>query len=293
VPLTAHGRTLGAITLAAARSSRRYGTSDLMLARDLAWRAALAVENARLYDSAREAVRRRDEFLAMLAHELRNPLAPVSNALGILRLVGAEGSAAANAIDLAERQVRHLAHLVDDLLEASRVTRGKIRLRLEHTSAAAVVGRAVEAIRPVMEAQGHDFVVSIPEEPLWLDADPARLEQVLLNLLNNAAKYTPPGGHVRLGVSRDVREAVIAIRDDGVGIAAEALPNIFDMFAQADRSLDRCQGGLGVGLTLVKTLVEMHGGTVRAESEGVDRGSTLFVRLPLAAPELAVAEARG
>jgi signal transduction histidine kinase len=227
-----------------------------------------------------EADRRKDEFLAILAHELRNPLAPVANALQIMRLQAADGGATARARDMAERQVKHLARLVDDLLDVSRITRGKLQLCLQPVELAPLLAHVLEGMRPFIEACGHELSVVLPPEPVRLQADPTRLEQVLANLLNNAAKYTRPGGRIWLTAERAGAEAVLRVRDNGVGIAPEKLPRVFDLFMQADRAPDHSQGGLGIGLTLVRSLAEMHGGTVQAFSPGLGRGSEFVVRLP-------------
>jgi CheY-like chemotaxis protein/two-component sensor histidine kinase len=246
--------------------------------------AAQFIENARLYRERREADRRKDEFLAMLAHELRNPIAPILNALHLLREEDG-GPAAEQAHEVAERQVRHLARLVDDLLDVSRINSGKIHLRKVRVELGEAVARAVETARPLIAARRHELSVSLPDEPIPLEADAARLEQVLANLLNNAAKYTETGGRIAIEAHREGEAAVVRVRDNGIGIAPELLPRIFDLFTQADRSLDRSQGGLGIGLTLVRSLVEMHGGRITAASAGVGKGSEFVVRLPLGSPE--------
>lgn len=225
--------------------------------------------------------RRKDEFLAMLSHELRNPLSPILNAVHLLRLQGGEGLIQRQARTVIERQVGQLARLVDDLLEVSRITSGKIRLREERLDFLGVVERAVESARPLIDRRRHELSVSVPPEPIWLHADPTRLEQVVVNLLNNAAKYTEEGGQIRLSARQEGDEMVLRVRDTGVGIAPEILPHVFDLFTQADRSLDRSQGGLGIGLALVRNLVEMHRGTVDAWSPGLGRGSEFTVRLPV------------
>ena len=224
---------------------------------------------------------RKDEFLAMLSHELRNPLSPILNAVHLLRVEGEESEGQREARSVIERQVGQLSRLVDDLLEVSRITGGKIRIRTETVDVREVVGRAVESARPLFDRRRHVLTVTMPPEPLMMEADPTRLEQVVVNLLNNAAKYTDEGGRVGLGVVRDGEAAVLRVWDTGVGIAPELLPLVFDLFTQADRSLDRSQGGLGIGLALVQRLVELHHGTVEARSEGVGRGSEFLVRLPL------------
>jgi PAS domain S-box-containing protein len=238
-------------------------------------------DRKRAEEALKDADRRKDEFLAMLAHELRNPLAPIRNAVQIMRLLGSADPQLEQARDMIARQVQHMTRLVDDLLEVSRITRGKIKLQKEPVDLVAVVGRALETTRPLIEARKHKVTVSFPPEPIPLEADPTRLAQVLANLLDNAAKYTESGGQIWLTVGHEGGEAVVRIRDSGIGIAPDLLHGIFDLFTQADRSLDRSQGGLGIGLTLVKSLVEMHGGVVTAESHGSGKGSEFIVRLPL------------
>jgi PAS domain S-box-containing protein len=231
-------------------------------------------------EALREADRRKDEFLATLAHELRNPLAPIRNAVEIMRLKDTPGSALARPREIIERQLRQLTRLVDDLLEASRITQGKVQLRRERIDVADAVHEAVEGARPTIEACAHALTVTLPEAMLAVNADPTRLTQVILNLLNNAAKYTPRGGHIWLTVAREGGEAVISVRDTGIGIEAAHLPNIFNMFSQVTPALDRAQGGLGIGLALVRGLTELHGGRVEAHSAGLDKGSEFVVRLP-------------
>lgn len=245
-------------------------------------------ERKRLEDNLRslaadlsEADRRKNEFLAMLAHELRNPLAPISNAARVLRVGSREGDALRSASEMLERQVGQVARLVDDLLDMSRITRGKIELRKERVELAAIVNQAVEAVRAQYRSMNHKLTVTLPPREMYLDADPARLAQVIGNLLNNACKFTDRGGHIWLNVDDDGGQAIIRVRDNGIGIAAENLPRVFDMFAQADTSLERSRDGLGIGLTLVKTLVDMHGGSVGVHSDGLGRGSEFTVCLPI------------
>ncbi len=232
--------------------------------------------------SLREADRRKDEFLAMLAHELRNPLAPLRNALEVLKLPDADPADAARMRAVMERQVEHLVRLVDDLLDVSRIMRGKIALRKEVVELAAVVMRAVETAQPLIEARAHELSVKVDDGAVPLEGDLVRLAQVVSNLLHNAAKYTEPGGRISLEARREGAEVVLCVRDNGVGIPPEVLPHVFDLFVQADRSMARSQGGLGIGLTVVKRLVELHGGRVEARSEGPGRGSEFIVRLPAA-----------
>ncbi|MFY9826888.1 MAG: ATP-binding protein [Thermoanaerobaculia bacterium] len=228
--------------------------------------------------------RRKDEFLAMLSHELRNPLSSILNAVYLLRLQRDEDLIQQQARNIIERQVGHLARLVDDLLEISRITIGNIQLRQERLDLRGIVERAVETVRPLIDRRQQQLAVTVPSEPVWLVADPTRLEQVVGNLLGNAAKYTEEGGSIWLTLEQKA-EAVLRVRDAGLGIAPELLPHVFDLFTQADRSSDRSQGGLGIGLTLVEKLVGMHGGTVQAFSAGLGLGSEFTVRLPLEVPQ--------
>jgi len=231
-------------------------------------------------EALRDANQRKDEFLATLAHELRNPLAPLRNGLHLLRM-GVDEEQQRRLQAVMERQVAQLARLVDDLLEVSRITRGKITLHRERVTLDDVVQRAVETSQPLIDAARHTLSVTLPEPPLVLHADPLRLAQVLANLLNNAAKYTEPGGRIDLEAHREDDSVVVRVCDNGLGIAPEQLPRVFDLFAQADRSLTRAQGGLGIGLTLVRSLVELHGGRVVARSDGIGRGSEFELCLPL------------
>jgi signal transduction histidine kinase/DNA-binding response OmpR family regulator len=285
LPLRARGRTLGVLVLALAEPDRAFAPADRALAEELADRAATAVDNARLYHTLQEADRKKDEFLAMLAHELRNPLAPIRNAVRILRCRGSEHPEFRWAQEVIERQVRQMARLVDDLLDVSRITRGIIRLRQELVDLGDVVTRAVETSLPAIEARQHHLTVQVAPGPQPVAADPARLEQVLANLLNNAAKYTEPGGRIELTVERDGTDYELRVRDTGVGVSPVHLTTIFEPFTQVDKSLDRTQGGLGIGLTLVRRLVELHGGSVEARSGGPGQGSEFVVRLPQRADE--------
>jgi PAS domain S-box-containing protein len=230
----------------------------------------------------RDADRRKDEFLATLAHELRNPLAPIRNSLHILRVTAISDPAVERVRDIMERQVNHMVRLVDDLLEISRITRGKIELRKERVELAAVIGSAVETSKPLMDAAGQELIIEIPPEPLTLDGDPVRLAQVFANLLNNASKYSDSGAKIWLTARREGKTAVVSVRDAGIGIAGDMLPRVFEMFTQGQDSLPRAQGGLGIGLTLVRSLVQLHGGTVDALSAGAGKGSEFVVRLDVA-----------
>jgi len=233
-----------------------------------------AEETLRLMD------RRKDEFLAMLAHELRNPLAPISNAVRLLKMQEATDPKLALSCNIIDRQVTHMTRLLDDLLDMARIMQGKIRLKIEHFELADIVNNAIETSRPLLESRKQELIISQTMTPQWLEGDHVRLAQVLSNLLNNAAKYTGEGGKIMLSVMRKGSDAVIEIKDTGIGISPDILPQIFDLFTQADHTLAHSQGGLGIGLTLVRQLVEIHGGTVTAASEGIGQGSTFTVRLP-------------
>ncbi len=228
-----------------------------------------------------EASGRKDEFLATLAHELRNPLAPIRNGLELMKLAGGEAATVERTRVMMERQTAHLVRLVDDLMEVSRISRNALELRRERVLLQAVLESALESSRPLIEQMGQELTVTLPAQPLMVEADVTRLAQVFLNLLNNAAKYGDRGGHIQLTVEREGSEVVVTVKDTGVGIAADQLSRIFEMFTQVDRSLLKSQGGLGIGLTLVKRLVEMHGGSVQARSAGLDKGSEFIVRLPV------------
>jgi len=244
--------------------------------------AAMEITDLKQAESAlREADRRKDEFLATLAHELRNPLAPIRNAIQILHLKGSTREDWQSAADVIDRQSRQMTHLVDDLLDISRITRGKLALRMQPVKLREAIEGAIETSRPLIGARGHQLKVDIPEEDLILNGDLTRLSQILSNLLNNAAKFTEPGGTISLSAKRDSGEVLISVKDNGAGIPAEVMPRVFQMFAQFDGHIDRSQGGLGIGLQLVKSLVEMHGGTIEASSAGAGQGSEFVVRLPL------------
>jgi signal transduction histidine kinase len=228
-----------------------------------------------------EADRRKDEFLATLAHELRGPLAPLRNMLEILKRADGDGAVTASACATLDRQLSHMTRLVDDLLDVSRITQGKMDLKRRRTELASVLYQAIEACRTIAEEARHDVSVDLPSTPIYLDADPVRLAQVFSNLLNNSCKYTPPGGMIQLTAERDGAAVEVTIKDTGVGIPPEKLNAIFELFTQVDQSLERSQGGLGIGLTIVRRLIEMHGGTVAARSAGSGRGSEFVVRLPI------------
>jgi signal transduction histidine kinase len=247
--------------------------------------AALANHAAELEQAVEErteqlrmANRRKDEFLATLSHELRNPLAPIRSGLEILKM---EGKSDQEIIDLMQEQLLHLVRLVDDLMDTSRMMQGKIELRKESVDLLKLIDQSVKTIRPNIEARGQEFVSDLPKQPIWLHADPVRIVQIIENLLNNAVKYTDPGGRIELAAGCENGQAVFSVRDTGIGIESELLPNIFELFTQSSRSLDRAQGGLGIGLTLVQRLVELHDGSITAQSEGPGQGSTFVVRMPV------------
>lgn len=283
VPLIGRGGRIMGVLEVARKIEGEWTADDEAIIVQLARMASVALENTRLYQDLRETDRLKDEFLAMLAHELRNPLAPIRNALYLVRMQQEEQPEhIRQAYAMMDRQLDHLVRLVDDLLDVSRITRGKINLQKERVDLATVVSRALESSRPLVESRGHHLEITFAEEPLPLDADPVRLSQVFLNLLNNAAKYTPRGGRIWLSVEREGPSALVRIRDNGIGIPAAMLSRIFDLFTQVDRTIERTEGGLGIGLTLVRRLTEMHGGTVQAYSAGLGQGSEFVLRLPLA-----------
>lgn len=271
------GLFLGAATAERNRAERRRSEDYARL--------RLSEERlARQADALAAADRRKDEFLAVLGHELRNPLAPIQNGLQLLALGGNDPALVTHARQVMERQLRHLVRLVDDLLDVARIRSGKIVLELERLEVAALVGSAVELARPLIDARGHDLQLNLPPEPLWVDADRTRLPQLLANLLNNAAKYTEEGGRISLSVAQLEAEVVISLRDNGIGMDAQALNNVFELFAQAAGPSHAVQGGLGVGLSLARSIAQLHGGVLTAHSEGPGRGSEFVVRLPAAEP---------
>lgn len=258
----------------------------------LMWIALLALRRREQHE--READRRKDEFLATLAHELRNPLAPILNAISVLKLTYNDREAFERATEMIGRQLTQLVRLIDDLLDVSRISRGKLELRRERVELAPIVHQAVETCRPMADLAGQEVTVALPPEPVYLDADPIRLSQVVSNLLNNACKFGGQRGRISLTAERWDHDVVITVKDNGIGIPRDKLDSIFEMFSQVDQSLERSQGGLGIGLTLSKRLVELHGGSIEARSEGLGKGSEFIVRLPAAgdraAPRLEVLE---
>jgi signal transduction histidine kinase len=276
------GSTLGMLSTHF-RRPQRLSERDQRLLDVYGRHAADLILRFRYEQALKDADRRKDEFLATLAHELRNPLAPIRNAAQVLKEKGLFGPELVWARDVIDRQAGQMARLLDDLLDVSRITRGKLELRPVRVTLAEVVQSAVETSRPAINGGGHALTVALPPEPVWLGADPVRLAQVFANLLNNAAKYTDRGGAIRLSAERAGAEVVVSVKDSGIGIAPEVLPRLFEMFSQATPALERSQGGLGIGLSLVKGLVQMHGGRAEARSAGPGRGSEFVVRLPVAA----------
>jgi signal transduction histidine kinase len=276
--------------------SARFDQRDERLVEGVAAQAAIAIDNARLYEasqaqlanreraeaSLRDSDRRKDEFLATLAHELRNPLAPIRQAVNISQNPAATEAQKTWSHEVITRQVQHMSLLLDDLLDISRITRGTLELRRKRTQLANVIDSAVETARPAIDAKRHSLTVHLPQVPVFLDVDPLRLSQVLSNLLTNAAKYTDPDGHVRVVAEMVGGEVLMRVIDDGIGIAPEALPEIFTMFSQVRSVQDRSDGGLGIGLALSRGLIELHGGCIEAHSAGLGQGSEFVVKLPLA-----------
>jgi len=293
VPLVFGDRVLGAVLIACSDAGE-CSAADAALLDELAARAATAFENARLYlvlqremlerQAAQEELqrtnRRKDEFLAMMSHELRNPLAPIHTAVQVIGRVAAPHPKVAWALDIAERQLKQLTRLIEELLDVARISQGKIVLKHQTLDLNAVIAQSVETVQPFIDARRQALKVGVPQQPAWLLGDMARLTQVIANLLHNAAKYSPEGTGIELRCRLEQDEVVLSVRDQGIGIDAELLPRIFDLFEQGERGLDRSQGGLGVGLTLARRLTEMHGGRIEAFSEGRDRGSEFRVRLP-------------
>ncbi len=279
-PLLADDRLIGTLAFAS-RTKDEFNPEEIEFLETLSHYVTVAYERMRLVERLQEADRRKDEFLATLAHELRNPLAPVRNAAQLLGRANGNKQVVDQAVTIMERQLSHMVRLIDDLMDVARITTGKFELRKARVELSGILMSAVEACRPVMEQMGHELSFSLPPAVL-IDADAVRLTQVFVNILNNAAKYTDAGGRISLTSDRDADHVVVTIVDTGVGIAPDMLPRVFDMFTQGDRSLDRSRGGLGLGLTLVKHLTELHGGTVSVSSSGQGCGSEFVVRLPMA-----------
>ena len=295
VPLVARGRTIGAMCALQADSGRRFGAEDGTLVAELAQRAALALDNVRLFGESRDALRQaevanraKDEFLAMLGHELRNPLAPIVTSLEVMARRDGTGHSASER-RIIERQVAHLSRMVDDLLDVSRIASGKIELRRERVDLRDVVARALELTHPALQARAAAPAVSVPAAPVWIRGDAVRLAQVVCNLIANAVKFSPAEARIAIALSRDEAQATLAVSDQGVGIAAELLPHVFERFVQGEQPLQRASGGLGLGLAIARNLVELHGGTIAAESAGPGCGARFSVMLPLAGDAAAAA----
>ncbi len=289
-PLMAGERLRGALVLEG--NDGMFDGARIALAREVVSRASIAMENARLYTAVQEADRRKNEFLAMLAHELRNPLAPIRNAVHIMHGADVSQPTMNWARDVISRQADHMARLIDDLLDVSRIVQGKVVVKPEKLALSSLVERSVESSMPKMEARAQELVLQLPQEPVYLEGDAVRLAQVLSNLINNAAKFSGPDSKILLKATYQDAKVAITVKDEGTGIDPSFLPHIFDLFAQADQSLDRSQGGLGIGLTLVKHLVELHGGQVHAHSEGVGHGTEVTVTLPAERSQEAAAPAQ-
>jgi signal transduction histidine kinase/DNA-binding response OmpR family regulator len=289
-PLVTRGQARGVLLLAMGPSARHLAGHDLSLADNLAGRAASALDNCLLYEEIQAADRRKNEFLATLSHELRNPLAPLRSALHMLRTQPLEPARVAPLLQTMDRQVAQMTRLVEDLLDISRITRGAIELRRETLDVAPEVRHALESCRGPLEAGGHQVVVDLPSTPLHVAADRVRLQQILENVILNAVKYTEPKGRIEVSAAEELSDVVIRVRDNGIGIAPDKLQQVWDLFVQVDESPDRTRKGLGIGLALVRDLVKRHGGTVEAYSEGLCKGSTFTIRLPSTAPDVMAEE---
>jgi PAS domain S-box-containing protein len=290
-PLLASEELRGTLSFAS-RTRDTFDDDELEFFRTVSHYVAVACERVRLMRELREADRRKDEFLATLAHELRNPLAPVRTALQVLRLKGPASPELQWGRDVIDRQMQQMTRLIDDLLDVSRITRNRLELRKERVELARVIHGAIETSRPLIDAAGHELSITLPPDPIYVDADPTRLAQVFANLLNNAAKYSESSGKITLIAERQGSDVVVAVQDDGMGIPVEMLPRVFDLFTQVDRARGHAQGGLGIGLTIVKRLVEMHGGSVVAQSAGTGKGSEFIVRLPVPIAQLSPSTAQ-
>ncbi len=290
-PLLVGDRLLGTLSFAS-RIKDEFDPDEVAFMETLCHYVTVAYERLRLVNELKESDGRKDEFLATLAHELRNPLAPVRSAVQVLRLKGPDQPELRWSRDVIERQVDHLTRLIDDLMDVSRITRNKLELRKQRMELTQVIKGAIESSRPVIEQCGHELLLDLPSEPIYVDGDLVRLAQVFLNLLNNAAKYTERGGRIWLSASRQGDDVVVRVKDNGIGIPLQKLGRLFEMFFQVDRTLERSQGGLGIGLSLVKRLVELHGGKVEAYSEGSGKGSEFIVRLPVILEKVNPAQSR-
>lgn len=280
VPLVARDSSIGAMICCLQGVRRTFEPADVALLENLAGRAATALDNSQLYQTIRDGERRKDEFLAMLGHELRNPLAAITNAGELTKLLDPADSSYQETLEVIRQQAALMKRLVDDLLDVSRITSGRVQLQKANVNVAEIVARVAESNSPIFTSRGHTLHITVPGSDVIVEADPYRLEQILSNLLVNAAKYTDPGGQIWFSAARENGEVVFRIRDTGIGIGPDLLPNVFDLFAQAHRSLHRAEGGLGIGLTIVRGLAELHGGRVWALSEGHGRGAEFCVGIP-------------
>ena len=289
LPLVARDKTHGVLALALVPSERQFGSAELDLATDIASRVAIAMDNCLLFQEIQKGDRRKNEFLATLSHELRNPLAPMRNAIHALHISGQWPAGAQELREMFDRQLGQLTHLVNDLLDVARISQGKIALRKQPTDLVAEVNDALESCRSAIDAAGHELIVSLPKESIVVDGDRVRLQQIFENLLFNACKYTEPHGRIEVKLSKDTDRAIFTIRDSGVGIEPAMIPQIWDIFAQVDASPERTRQGLGIGLSLVKKLVTLHGGSIDAISEGLGKGSEFVVYLPVVNVEVLAA----
>ena len=280
IPLVARDVPLGAIVCCLHGVRRQFEPADVALLENLGGRAATALDNAQLFQTIRDGERRKDEFLAMLGHELRNPLAAITNAGELTKLLDPSDASFPETLEVIRQQASLMKRLVDDLLDVSRITSGRVELQKSLVNAAEILAHVAESNRPSYVSRHHTLHLEPPESDVFLEADPFRLEQILTNLLVNAAKYTDPGGEIWFGAKLSDGEVVFHVRDTGIGVGPDLLPNVFDLFAQANRSLHRAEGGLGIGLTIVRGLTELHGGRAWVESGGYGRGATFFVGLP-------------
>ncbi len=279
-PLMSQGKLIGTLSFGS-KTRSAFTLDEVEVMQAVSHLVAMAMERLKMEQALRDAARRKDEFLATLAHELRNPLAPIRTGLQLLRQIDGRDPEAPRVQEIMGRQVDHIVRLVDDLMEVSRIRSGKIELKMGPVDIATIIRQAVEASQPFLDASRIDLAIRAPEQPLHVEGDPVRLTQVVCNLLNNAAKYTEAGGRVEVEAHASGGQAVVSVADTGVGIPPDMLPHVFDLFAQVDRTRDRAQGGLGIGLALVRTLVAMHGGEATAESAGPGQGSRFVLRLPL------------
>lgn len=279
-PLVARDTPLGVFICCRRGARRKFKPTEIAVVEDLSGRCATALDNAQLHQTILEGERRKDEFLAMLGHELRNPLAAIANAGELLKMLSPKDPSFGETSETIRQQASLMRRLVDDLLDVSRITSGRVQLQKTSVRADEIVARVAESTTPLFVSRNHALHLSVPEDPICFEADPCRLEQILTNLLVNAAKYTPPGGEVWLSAAREDQDIVFRVKDSGTGIGNDLLPNVFDLFLQANRSLHRSEGGLGIGLTIVKGLTELHGGRVWATSGGVGRGAEFIVCLP-------------